>query len=208
MSMRFRSDWIPPYVATLLFASSAMLLTLTRESNIASELMQIVVLISGVAFFSGLSLLLSFCREPRTMPFIKVAFDGRQLQERLGKVIDVEFTEVSLQEKMQQIEGYQDDDIVLALAKVRIDLERELRRLATETGAIREDQRFDMRRSIEALEKAESIPVVAIEAIRDILPICNRAIHGQSIDAADARNVIEVAREVMLILRRQRSKGK
>lgn len=198
--MRTNRDQFPLYLALLLAVSAAGLVALLAYKDIARELMQIVAMVAGAIFFSGLAILLSYAREPRSAPIVQITFNGRQLQEKLGKVIDTEFTSIDYSKNVPPIDAYADDDVVLALAKVRIDIEREIRRLATETGAIRSDLRFDLRRSIEMLAQTGDIPDVAVEAIRDILPVCNRAIHGEQIDTATARNVIGVARELMTIL--------
>lgn len=191
---------LPYYFAALLVAVAAGLLGLLTLEQIAREMMEILAIIAGASFFSGLSLLLSQARQPRSAPLIQINFNGRRLQKELGEIIDAEYTEVLDANRPVERDAYADDDLVMALAKVRIDIERQVRRLAQATGMIREDQRFELRRVLEALERSGKVPDVAITAIRDILPICNRAIHGDVIDPGDARNVIDIAREVMVIL--------
>jgi hypothetical protein len=189
------------YFAVVLVAVAAGLLILLSESSLARELMQILTLIAGATFFSGLSLLLGYARMPRNAPLVQINFNGRYLQEELGKVIDAEFTEVTSQMQQQpEQDRYADDDLVLALAKVRIDLERMIREIGKRSGLVRSDTRFNLSRTLSMLEHRDILPLAAITAIREILPICNRAIHGEDIDRASAQSVIDVAREVMVIL--------
>jgi hypothetical protein len=195
----------PYYFAAALMVLAAGLIWLISAEKIARELMQILALIAGATFFSGLSLLLGQARQ-RSAPLIQINFNGRQLQEKLSQVIDAEYTNVVDNKDTFERETYADDDLVIALAKVRIDLERQIRTLARAAGILREGQRFDMRRSLDALEAAKKLPHVAAVAIRDILPICNRAIHGEEISSADARNVIDIAREVMVVLEAETNK--
>lgn len=204
MVMRRSRDRAPLAMAILLVAAAGGLLGLIALRSVAYELLQILMIIAGVTFFSGLSLLVSYARQPRSAPLIQITFNGNQLRDDLGRVIDAEFSEVKSVEA-KPWEPTPDrlviEDPILALAKVRIDLERELRRVGIEAKLIREDQRFDLRRTLEALERGERLPDAAYAAIRDILPICNRAIHGEEVDLATAQNVIDIANEVMTILR-------
>ncbi len=207
VAMRNSRDVTPLYFAVLLVTAAVGVLVLLSERSLARELMQILALVAGAAFFSGLSLFLGFARIPRAAPLIHITFSGRQLQDELGKVIDAQFTEVPNFLAKHEHDRYSDDDLVVALAKVRIDLERMIRDVAREAGLARENGRFDLSRTLDALERSEALPSVAISAIRDILPICNRAIHGEDIDRVSAQEVVGVAREVMVILEGVRIKG-
>jgi hypothetical protein len=201
MTMRNGQNFLPLYFAVLLVAVAAGLLILLSERSLARELMQILSLIAGTTFFSGLLLLLGYARTPRNAPLVHINFNGRYLQDELAKVIDAEFTEIpSAVQKQSVEEGYADDDLVLALAKVRIDLERMIREIAERVGLLRSNNRFDLSRTLSVLEQRDVLPYAAVAAVREILPVCNRAIHGETIDWASARSVIDVAREVMVIL--------
>lgn len=191
---------IPYFVAALLVSLAAGLLGVITLERLVPGVMQILAIIAGATFFSGLSLLLSQASQPRSAPLIHINFNGQKLQQELGEVINAEYTEVLDDIHLAERDAYAEDDLIMALAKVRIDLERQIRKLAYMNGMMREGQRFELRRALETLDRSGKVPGVAMAAIRDILPICNRAIHGEKIDSADARNVIDIAREVMVIL--------
>lgn len=193
---------------SLLFVS-ASLLALARNSDIGSELVQIVTMVSGAAFFSGLGLFIGLASaQPSRQPLV-ARFDSEMIEAELEKVIDaelekvidVEYSEVHGFEEVAQVETYSDDDIILALAKVRIDFERELRKLAIKTQATRVDRHQNVRGLIDLLERSASVPPVVADAIRRVLPICDRAMHGELVSSSKAQKVINIARKVMLILR-------
>lgn len=205
--MRRSRNLTPLVMACIFVGIAAALLGLVALRQIAQELLGILMIVSGATFFSGLSLLLSFSRQPRSAPLIQITFNHRQLREELEHVIDAEFREIEPQGVAPwepTAEKLMSEDSSLALAKVRIDIEREIRRLALETDTMRWDQRFDMHRTLATLEARKVLPSAAIAAIRDIIPICNRALHGEEIDATTARKVTDIAGEVMVILHSQK----
>ena len=72
-------------------------------------------------------------------------------------------------------------DSIIALAKLRIELEMRLRRL----------------RSIRDLTAHEILPRDLAPAIRDVLGLCNRAIHGEAIRDEDAEAVIDAGADLL-----------
>lgn len=188
------------YFSSALIAATGSLIWLLTAGTLPQQIMQVISLIAGTTFFAGISLLFDYVREPRTAPLIQINFNGQQLKEDLGNIVDAEYTEIADDFYPSGGGAYADDDLIIAMAKIRIDLERNIKRLARVNGVVREGQRFDMQRSLAALKREEKLPGVAVEAIQGILPICNRAIHGEKISVLDARNVIEIAQEVMIIL--------
>lgn len=87
-------------------------------------------------------------------------------------------------------------DTVLALAKLRIELEKILRKVA-----------FSLDHAVTVSTSHRAVPLAAIirtlvtqeiiaqqtaGPLRDVMDICNRAIHGESIKAADAKAILEI----------------
>jgi hypothetical protein len=89
-------------------------------------------------------------------------------------------------------------DPVLALAKLRIELERTLRRLHGRTSQSASSPRnVSLGRIIQDLAAHQALPQDLAVSIRDVVAICNRAIHGEEIRSQDALAVAETGAELL-----------
>jgi hypothetical protein len=89
-------------------------------------------------------------------------------------------------------------DPVLALAKLRIELERILRRLHARTSHSASSPRnVILGRIIQDLAAHKALPHDLAASIRDVVAICNRAIHGEEIRSQDALAVAETGGELL-----------
>ncbi|MBI2819231.1 MAG: hypothetical protein HYX73_04560 [Acidobacteria bacterium] len=90
-------------------------------------------------------------------------------------------------------------DPVIALAKLRIELESRLRRLHLR---IKQDVSTQKRlppltHVIRELAANEVFPSELGTALRDVIAICNRAIHGEDIRTVDARQITDVGIDLL-----------
>jgi hypothetical protein len=89
-------------------------------------------------------------------------------------------------------------DSVVSLAKLRIELETALRRLSSRSSTGKPATRnAPLQRILSDLAKPEVIPPDLIPAIRDVLALCTRAIHGEAIRQVDAEAVINAGIELL-----------
>lgn len=89
-------------------------------------------------------------------------------------------------------------DPVVALAKLRIELESKLRRLLDRVNPDRPSTRFvALAQVIRNLTSAELFSPDFGAALRDVIAICNRAIHGEDIRDVDARRIIDTGIELL-----------
>jgi len=91
-------------------------------------------------------------------------------------------------------------DLIVALAKLRIELEKRLRRLYRRSSHSHVESRAaPLHQIIRDLAAREVIPHDLESSIRDVVALCNRAIHGESIREQDARAVISAGAELLLV---------
>ena len=83
-------------------------------------------------------------------------------------------------------------DPVLALAKLRIELEKILNRLYRITHRDEQRRFLSAGQLVHKLVNAEILPVDVAASTREVISICNRAIHGEDIRQQDAESVVEV----------------
>lgn len=191
-------------LAMILIGGAGALIGLSAIREIATGVLQIIMIIAGAAFFSGLAVFFNLLTVPRSTPLIQFNFNDQELRHEVREVIDADFVEVEPQQKAPWVttaETIVRDDPILALAKTRIDLEQDLRRLALSENLLRPDERLSVSRLAEMLTREGLVSKTVLQAILDILPICNRAVHGEEIDLRTAQRVIDTAKEVSIVLR-------
>jgi hypothetical protein len=100
------------------------------------------------------------------------------------------------------IRNLAESDPVIALAKLRIEIETRLRRIDNriEPGAAKRNRPVALTTIIRNLVAQRVFDADLGESIRDVVSICNRAIHGEDIRDVDARKIIETGAELLEVL--------
>jgi len=84
-----------------------------------------------------------------------------------------------------------DSDPVLALAALRIEIEKKIR-IASDILDLSINDRRSVFRQIETFHRRELLSSEQVKALQKILYMCNRAIHGSSISKDEAKKIIDV----------------
>ena len=100
------------------------------------------------------------------------------------------------------IKNLLDADPIVALAKLRIELERRLRRLkqSTDPGTRNIKRPIPPERMIRELVAQGIFTEKFGDPLRGVIAICNRAIHGEDIRDVDARKIINAGFEFIEVL--------
>jgi hypothetical protein len=103
------------------------------------------------------------------------------------------------------IEGLADTDPPVALAKLRIELESRLRRLHNQIkpDVPRQNRPTALAFIIRDLTAAEIFAPEFGAVLRDVIAICNRAIHGEDIRDVDARQIVATGINVLEVLQHE-----
>ena len=88
-----------------------------------------------------------------------------------------------------------DADPVLALAALRIEIEKKLK-MALKIVDFKGDNRLSISRLIEIFHKKNVLKYEQIKALRKIINMCNKAVHGFSISKDEANNIIGLTEEL------------
>lgn len=185
-------------VAAILYVASAF--------KIAYELLQVTMLFVGLIGMTAVALLHRLLDEYTGGPLVHVTFNAAGTRASLREVIDIRADEVRPepsgrdQRWVATSESLLAEDPVLALAKLRIDLEQGLRRLAFEADIRADPLRLNMDELLQALVEAEKIPEQAHQAIRQVLPVYNAAVHGAAVETDVVRAVLGVGADVLMLL--------
>ena len=99
------------------------------------------------------------------------------------------------------ISGLVESDPILALAKLRIELEKVLNKLYRMSHKEDKSSRImSPMLLVQKLSGAEVLPGDIARTTRDVMSICNRAIHGEDIRKEDAESVVESGVALLLKL--------
>jgi hypothetical protein len=93
-------------------------------------------------------------------------------------------------------------DNALAMAKLRMDIERELRRIADAVGIEIKGRRIMLSELGRELEIRQTVPIEISMLIRDLLSVSNQAVHGARITDEQARSTAALGDELIDFLRR------
>jgi len=91
-----------------------------------------------------------------------------------------------------------DKDYVLALAKLRMELERTLNRLyVLSTPNDKQRTQLGLNRLVSELVRSEVLPTQLSGPIREVFYLCNRAVHGEQVRPDDARSIVGIGIQVL-----------
>lgn len=92
-----------------------------------------------------------------------------------------------------------DGDHVLALAKLRIELERALTRLyfLTTPSARRRRHVVGLNRLVSELVRSGILPTQLSGPLREVISLCTRAVHGEYVRPADARGIVDIGIRIL-----------
>ena len=119
----------------------------------------------------------------------------RRIKEDVDKQMsdsDESMPNLEMDETVQSIKQLVETDHILALAKLRIELEKVLSKLYRVTHKEESAQRPQAAGQLIAkLSNSEIVPTDVARLTREVISLCNRAIHGEDIRQQDAVSVVE-----------------
>jgi hypothetical protein len=91
-----------------------------------------------------------------------------------------------------------DTDHILALAKLRIELERALTRLhLLATTTPRQRPPAGLSRLVSDLVRSDILPAQLSGPLREVIYLCNRAVHGEYVRPTDARSILDIGIRIL-----------
>ena len=205
--MSDRRNLILMNLLLLAVAGVATLLFVAVRLDLARELLYVAMLLLGMLSMGSLSIIQKLIEHSSGGPIVQINFNEARTRESLREVLDAEVVEVRDQMRFAEAPWEPSADTLLsadpalALAKLRIDLERELRRLAYGHNLEIDPRRASLGGLIEALLRKDVLPPQAVAALQDILPPMNEAVHGGQIEQSVANSVAAIGTDILALLR-------
>lgn len=130
--------------------------------------------------------------------------DPKEVQ-KIKDEVSMQVTDIDKGEPTPEIENtviaileLVDSDPILALAKLRIEFEKVLNKLYRMTDTEDKQRRpMSAGQLAYALSSAEILPKNLAQSIKQVISICNRAIHGEEIRPQDAKSVTEAGTSLL-----------
>lgn len=195
-------------LAAVLLAAFAMgILFLSSRLQLAVELLQVAMVLLGLVSMAAVSAFTRVLeRGVSSGPLVNITFNEAQVRTALGEIVDAEVVEKRSEAVYANPPWEPTSDTLalhdpsLALAKLRIDIERELRRLAYKNDLPSDARRLAIPRLLQVLAEKKVVSGQLVAAVNSILPVCNEAIHGGDIPRETALSVLSVGADVLSLL--------
>lgn len=201
-------------VATMMFVVALLLIFLLESSSIPSSLKEPLSLLFGIFLGAGTNIIKSIfdaeytdAKALRKLIRVDSLFAITAAALKLDMKVDEAKNQLVLDDfpKKSKYEILPKDflgkDNNLALAKLRIDLEKEMLITADRLGFAEDDVRLDFRRFLGKLTEKKIISPAYSEAYAGIYKVCSQAIHGYDIDTKTATQIVLSASELIVHLR-------
>ena len=191
---------------------TAGLLFLVAQDRIAPEVNQVLVLISGMTTIAALTAFQQSVENSTSPSLVHVSFNevlvSQSLSEGLKSTdkpsVDGETVVEPWDLSLGQLVG---SDNSLALAKLRMELERELRHIAYNNQTDISARPLGVTRMAEELVSRKILPATWLGALKEITHVCNQAVHGTEVPDNIAASVVRVGGQLLEQLRSVRNNG-
>lgn len=147
-------------------------------------------------------LLVPFSGSLRKIKFgeFEAEIDAAEVKKIESEVKELPAEEVpapyEINETIDSIFSVFDDDHVLALAKLRIELEKIVFKILL-TSDEGEEKKVSLSTAIRFLVKKELVSQQIIAPLQDVIAICNRAIHGEEVKKETAESIINIGIDLL-----------
>jgi hypothetical protein len=183
-------------VTVALAGLTALLLFIVYKIGVSQDVGSVLVILSGMTTMASFSALARLVGDSR--PLSVDALNEEFLITAVNKAVPqgIELTARSSPDWEISASSLVGRDNALALAKVRLDLERELRRLAPETIAVRE-RSLGIVSLARQLMSAGILPENLYYPLRAVTDIANKGIHGEPVSSAQTSAAVAVAEQII-----------
>jgi hypothetical protein len=199
-----RSSWQISLHTVFLAGVIGLILYLVNSGRLQQSVSHVLMLICGLLTMTIVGLIFGLFEQESNEPSLRVALSEPMAHEvllsahRKFAIAPSKIESPPWEVTLGQLVGV---DNALAMAKLRMELERELRRVAHDIGIDVQNRPLSLSRLSHELESHEAVPPEVGMIVRDVLSISNRAVHGTPIGDEQASTVANVGAELIALLR-------
>ena len=175
---------------------------------VSTPIANVLMLLVGLFSIAALKAFYQILEENGQKPLFEVHFSENIIASELDMALErlhYNPAKIPYSQKKENPWDIQAEDLLgqdnsLAMAKLRIDMERELRKIAVSKDINAEISRLGVGRLADEMHRSEIIDNATLAAIKDILPVVNQAIHGGEVSTETAASVLNVGRKLITAL--------
>ena len=200
-------------VGSFLALLTGALLFLAAQDGTAPEIDQVLILIAGMTTVATLTAFQQSAENSTPPSFVHTSFNEVLVSQSLSEgfiapdpsSVDQEKIAEPWDLSLGQLLGL---DNSLALAKLRMELERELRHIAYNNQTDVSSRPLGITRIAQELVSRKILPPTWLGHLKEITHVCNHAIHGETEVPDDiAASVVSVGSQLLEQLRSVRNNG-
>lgn len=171
-------------------------------------IMNILMLLVGLFSMASLSSFHRIIETGKDRPFINITFNEQIISNQLEEAVesmDTNIIDAEIINNKPEPWGIEAEDLLgqdnsLALAKMRIDIERELKQIARFSGIESHISKLGLMTLSDELTKREILSPSIVSILRDILPVMNQSIHGKDVSIETASTIVRLGKKLLTIL--------
>jgi hypothetical protein len=201
-------DKLYHFIGAIVLASiTALLIILVQQDRVKLEVGQVLMVIAGMTSLATLGAFQRFMEGGRRRTYLpSVAFDEVYVAKAISSELQhfnpehVNRSRYILKDiptwELKSSEWVGEDNS-LALAKLRMDIERELRRIAEYSRIDISERRLNIFNIAQELVSNKVLPAEWLYTLKDIIKVCNSAIHGAEVPTETAATVVRIGNELL-----------
>ncbi len=198
--MTIRDRALPNFFVGIILASiTVLLLFFVGRGLVTSGIEQVLTVIAGMTLIATFSALHHFLDGMKQAPRSDISFDEAFIKKSLPESNGQQSRYLKEWELTPaQMVGV---DNALALAKLRIEIEQEMRRIAHDHKISLPARLLSPVSLAQDLAGKGAIDVTLLGALKEVLKVCNQGIHGADINSETTTSVVNVGNQLLEQLR-------
>jgi hypothetical protein len=196
-------------VGVLFGAITAILVVIAAKNDKESARNNVLIVIAGMTTIASLAAFEQYRENQDKDSLVEISFNEgfvnsiiySQKTRSLEKNVERETTKSKILPWDLSLSQLISEDNSLALARLRIELEQELRKIAYHNNIDINNRPLGLVSLARELASKAILPSLWVKAIEEIVSVCDRAIHGTKISDNTAASVIRVGSQMLEELR-------
>jgi len=104
---------------------------------------------------------------------------------------------IEIDNTIKAINELSSSDFIIALAKLRIELEKVLSKLIRSSNDFQKSNKISFGTMVSIAIKNKLIPGIIIEPLKGVISLSNRAIHGENVKESDVRTILSIGTSLL-----------
>ncbi|MBU0475088.1 MAG: hypothetical protein KKF62_13120 [Bacteroidetes bacterium] len=104
---------------------------------------------------------------------------------------------IEIDNTVKAINELSSSDFIIALAKLRIELEKVLSKLISSSNDFQKSKKLSVGAMVSIAIKKELLPGIIVESLKEVISLSNRAIHGENVKESDAKTILSIGTSLL-----------